>query len=114
MARLADELTPGPGVYPVLRQDACVVLAGGDAEAILAQACAYDFATQAPDMVVLTSMLGVSVQVIWRAAEAGRAYHLWCDASFGPYFTATLAGIVREHGGNVSLPQAGRKGSVEP
>jgi sarcosine oxidase subunit gamma len=113
VAGLASELVSGAGVYPVLRQDACVVLAGSDAEVILAQGCAYDFAKQPPDAVVLTSMLGVSAQVIWRAAGGGRAYQLWCDASFGPYFTATLAGIVRENGGTVSLPQAGRKGSVE-
>lgn len=110
VGRLADALAPGPGVYPVLRQDTALVLAGDEAEAVLAQACAYDFATQPADAVVLTSMLGVSTQVIWRDGGGGRAYHLWCDASFGPYFTAALAGIVRESGGNVSLPKAGGKG----
>lgn len=112
VARLAAALAPQAGVYPVLRQDAALVLGGAGVGAVLEQSCAVDFdaASLGADAVVLTSMLGVGVQVIWRRAAAGRAYQLWCDASFGPYFTAALAGIVRELGGTVSLLKAGGKG----
>lgn len=110
-AQLAASLTPGRGVYPVLRQDAGFVLAGAAAEAVLEQSCAVDFraASLGDDAVVLTSMLGIGVQVIWQTDGPARAYHLWCDASFATYFAATLADIVCELGGSTSL-KAGGKG----
>jgi sarcosine oxidase gamma subunit len=109
--RLAADLVPERGVYPVLRQDAGFVLAGSGAEAALEQACAVNFRDPSlgDDAVVLTSMLGVGVQAIWHREGAGRAYQLWCDASFGSYFAAALAEIVRDLGGDTSL-KAGGKG----
>lgn len=110
-AQLAAALEAGGGVYPVLRQDAAYVLAGTEADAVLEQACAVDFRAAAltDDTVVLASMLGIAVQVIWRAAGPARAYHLWCDPSYGAYFAAALGGIVSELGGSTSL-KAGGKG----
>jgi sarcosine oxidase subunit gamma len=110
-ARLAAALAPAAGVYPVLRQDAALVLAGPAAGAVLEQSCAVDFraASLGDDAVVLTSMLGIGVQVIWQTDGSARAYHLWCDASFGSYFAAALTEIVRDLGGSTSL-KAGGKG----
>jgi len=112
-AQLAAALAPERGVYPVLRQDAGFVLAGAGAEAALEQACAVNFRDPSlgDDAVVLTSMLGVGVQVIWHQAGAGRAYHLWCDASFQAYFAAALAEIVRDLGGG-HVTQSGREGLI--
>jgi sarcosine oxidase subunit gamma len=110
---LARSLAYETGVYPVLRQDAGWRLAGGAVDAVLEQACRLDLrgaAARDADLVVLTSMLGVGVQVIWRASEAGRAYHVWCDASYADYFGAALAEIVHELGGQVTSLKAGGKG----
>lgn len=109
---LARGLAYEPGVYPVLRQDAGWRLAGDGVDAVLAQACRLDLrgAARDADLVVLTSMLGVGVQIIWRGPDAARACHVWCDPSYADYFGAALGDIVRELGGQVTSLKAGGKG----
>jgi len=102
LAALGAALASAPaGVYPVLREDWKLVLAGVDAAAVLAQACNVDFAALAPQSraVVMTLMIGVAVLVARGEAGGAPAYMIWCDPSYGPYLSETLGSIVVEHGG---------------
>ena len=99
--RLRQTLQPGPGVYPVTREDAALVLAGEAATDLLVQTCNVDFQAWAPDQqtVVMTSMAGVSVLVLWHPLDGKRCYRIWCDGTVGPYLWETLLAIARELGG---------------
>lgn len=92
---------PGAGVYPVLRQDAELVLCGARIGELLLQACSFDFASLdlSSRPVVLTSMVGVGVAVLPFPSERGPAYRLWCDSTYGAWLWRTLTGIARELGG---------------
>lgn len=94
-------LAPGPGVYPVLRQDAALVLAGHRLNDLLVQICNVNFKVCAPgdEAVVMTSMTGVSVLALWQELAAGPVLRIWCDGTFGAYLWETLLGIAREDGG---------------
>lgn len=95
-ARLAG-LALAPGVYPVPRQDASLLLAGRCGELLL-QSCALNFAAFDPALrpVALTSMVGVAVVAMPLPAGDCR---LWCDASYGAYLWQTLAGVAADLGG---------------
>jgi len=99
--RLSAALRPAPGIYPVTRQDAAVVLTGASANELLVQTCNIDFQAWRLEQqtVVMTSMVGVSILVLWYPLEAQRCYRIWCDGTFGPYLWETLLEIVRELGG---------------
>lgn len=80
------------GAYPVLREDAALVLGGADAKHALAQVCnvnltALDIASKP---VVMTLMIGVGVLVLPQLTERGPIYRIWCDPSFGPYLQSEL------------------------
>jgi sarcosine oxidase, subunit gamma len=94
-------LAPAPGVYPVLRQDAALVLAGHRLNDLLVQICNVNFKVHAPGdgAVVMTSMTGVSVLALWQELAAGPVLRIWCDGTFGAYLWDTLLGIAREEGG---------------
>ncbi len=101
-ARLRAELQPGePGVYPVIRQDCALALAGAAVNELLVQTCNVDFASQsaADPIVTLTQMVGVSVTVLRDDRGAVPCYRVWCDGTMGPYFWETLTGIAEELGG---------------
>lgn len=93
-----------PGLYPVLRQDACIVLRGAQLPSLLLQTCNINFAaldlSLAP--VVLTSMVGVSVTVLPEIINGVSCYRVWCDGSFGPYLWQTLLTIAEELGGGAA------------
>ena len=98
---------PPAKVYPVLRQDAELVLTGERSEDLLLQTCSVEFAAldRAARPAVLTSMVGVGVTVIAcppgpavSSADAWR-YRIWCDGSYGAYLWQTLVEIARELGG---------------
>ncbi len=99
-ARL-EALPIPPGVYPVLRQDAELVLTGSRANDLLLQTCSIDFAAldAAARPVVLTSMVGVGVTVSVEAREAARRYRIWCDGTYAAYLWATLVDVARDLGG---------------
>jgi sarcosine oxidase subunit gamma len=99
-ARL-DALPIPPGVYPVLRQDAALVLTGSRAGDLLLQTCSIDFAALdgAARPVVLTSMVGVGVTVAVEAREAARRYRVWCDGTYAAYLWTTLVDVARDLGG---------------
>ena len=94
-------LSPAFGLSPVLSQDAALVLYGEKVNELLVQICNVDFrAWQARErVVVMTSMVGVSVLVLWEPHLGHARYRLWCDHTFGPYLWDTLLEIARELGG---------------
>lgn len=93
------------GVYPVLRQDACLQLSGSALSQLLRQVCNINFA--ALDLstfpVVLTSMAGVGVTVLPEMAAGSVSYRVWCDGTFGIYLWQTLSAIAQELGGAAVL-----------
>jgi sarcosine oxidase, subunit gamma len=99
--RCRGALTPAPGLYPVLRQDAALGLAGLRLNDLLVQTCNADFRSSAADgsTVVMTSMVGVSVLALWDRTEVGPVMRIWCDGTFGSYLWETLLAIAREEGG---------------
>lgn len=97
----AATTAPGPGVYPVARFDADLVLAGRRVPELLLQTCALDFAGLDLDRrpLVMTSMVGVGVTVLAMSGEQGPRYRLWCDGTYGGYLWRTLTAIAGELGG---------------
>jgi sarcosine oxidase subunit gamma len=98
------EAAPGiypPGICPVARQDAAIALAGERAGQLLAQTCGLNFRAVEDGRrdVVMTSMAGVSVLMLWHEQGGEPLYRIWCDGTFGPYLWETLLGIAREAGG---------------
>jgi sarcosine oxidase subunit gamma len=102
--RLRSALMPGPGLYPVLRQDAALALAGERFNELLVQTCNVDFRawTLSQRVVVMTSMVGVSVLVLWHEQQGRPLFRIWCDGTFGPYLWETLLEIAREEGGGAA------------
>jgi sarcosine oxidase subunit gamma len=100
-ARARESLQPAPGAYPVLRQDAALVVAGARAHDLFAQTCNVNFRAWTLDQqtVVMTSMVGVSVLVLWHALDGEPCYRIWCDGTFGSYLWETLLDISVELGG---------------
>jgi sarcosine oxidase, subunit gamma len=94
-------LTPPPGVYPVLRQDAELMLVGQRAAELLLQTCSIDFAALdlAARPAILTSMVGVGVTVIPELRAPLVRYRIWCDGTYSPYLWETLIGVARDLGG---------------
>lgn len=110
--RLKHALAPASGVTPVLRQDGALVLTGSRVNELLTQVCNINFLIWQPDdrVVVMTSMVGVSVLVIWERFQDGARYRLWCDPTFAPFLWETLLEIAQELGGqpagfNILLPE---------
>ncbi len=102
IAGLACALRERPaGVYPVLREDWGFVLAGAGSDAVLAEVCNVPFAslTAETQPIVMTMMVGVAVLVLLQSMPQGRAYHVWCDPTFGPYLSETIAAVVADRGG---------------
>jgi sarcosine oxidase, subunit gamma len=103
-AGIAHDLeSPVAGVWPVLRQDAGMVLAGARAGELLVQTCSFNFAGLAVNdgTVVMTSMAGVSLLAVRSRLGEMPCYRLWCDPTFAPYLWGTLVAIVHELDGGV-------------
>jgi len=83
------------------RQDAALVLTGALVNELLVQTCNVDFQHWRLEQptVVMTSMVGVSVLILWHPLKAQPCYRIWCDGTFGPYLWETLLEIARELGG---------------
>jgi len=98
---MLEALPIPPGVYPVLRQDAELVLTGQRAGELLLQTCSIDFtaldASTRP--VVLTTMVGVGVTVALESFESARRVRIWCDGTYGGYLWTTLVDVARDLGG---------------
>jgi sarcosine oxidase subunit gamma len=94
------------GVYPVLRQDAALVLTGDRLDELLRQTCSVNFRPLDPAdrPVVLTSMVGVAVTAIPERLAGRPALRLWCDGTYGHYLWETLLEIAIELGGGAIAP----------
>jgi len=96
---------PAAGVYPVLRQDAALMMRGDAVHEVLAQTCSIDLLSIPPQerAVALTMMAGISVTVIdVSSAHAAPCFRVWCDGTYGTYLWETLLGIAIELGGNAA------------
>ena len=84
------------GLYPVLRQDAALQLEGPALQTLLRQVCSVDLQAREnpPDLVFLTTMVGVGVTLLWR----GDALLLWADGTMGSYLWDTLVEVARDCG----------------
>jgi sarcosine oxidase, subunit gamma len=87
------------GVYPVLRQDAALLVRGEGVHELFAQTCNTDFSVIPPPerTVTLTMMIGVAVTII--AASPDGVFRIWCDGTYGAYLWDTLLEISAELGG---------------
>jgi sarcosine oxidase subunit gamma len=96
---------PATSVYPVLRQDAALMMRGEAVHEVLAQTCSIDLLAIPPQerAVALTMMAGISVTVIdVSSAHAAPCFRVWCDGTYGTYLWETLLGIAIELGGNAA------------
>lgn len=86
-----------PGLTPVLRHDASMLLAGSHVNDLLLQVCSYNFSDldAATRPLVMTLMVGVSVVVV-PLPGAVLTYRLWCDPTLAPYLYRTMLAIAQE------------------
>ncbi|MDR3392911.1 MAG: methylglutamate dehydrogenase [Sulfuriferula sp.] len=94
------------GVYPVLHQDAALMLTGTAVQRLLRQTCSFNFMAldAATQPLVLTTMVGVAVTVLPVATADGVHSRIWCDGTYGEYLWHTLLDIAHElDGGAVGL-----------
>jgi len=99
---LAGLGTPAADVYPVLRQDAALIIRGEAVHELLAQTCGIDFAGMSAreHVVTLTLLAGIAVTLIDDSeAHSLPCYRLWCDGTYGIYLWDTLLEIAVELGG---------------
>ena len=89
------------GVYPVLRQDAALLLRGAAVHDLFAQTCSIDFKSIPPleRTVTLTMMIGVAVTIIDTSLDDQPCYRIWCDGTYGAYLWDALLEIAIELGG---------------
>lgn len=109
-AAVVDRITTTPranGVYPVLHEDAALILGGARVNELLRQTCNVNFAALnlADRPVVLTSLVGVGVTVLPEQTAKGLIYRIWCDGTYGRYLFETLHDIAHELGGGTVSPQ---------
>jgi sarcosine oxidase subunit gamma len=103
-SQLAEACQQPPAkVYPVLRQDAAIVLCGANVNELLLQTCSFNFRALSlmERPVILTSMVGVAVTIIPGERNGQSFYRIWCDGTFGSYLWRTLGAIVEELGGGI-------------
>jgi len=111
VAELLSSANP-TGVYPVVRQDVVIRLAGTALNSLLRQICSVDFSSlleragSDAGPVVLTSMIGVGVVAWPRRASSGGSLTLWLDPSFGHYFCTTLLEVAE---GSAGTPEGGER-----
>ncbi len=102
---LLDTLKDGAaGVYSVSRQDLVLALTGPKLPELFAQTCSFDFGEfeRKPDLVAMTTMIGVSVTLIARDFAGRHGIQVWCDSTFGIYFFVHLFDLVEELGGGAA------------
>ena len=89
------------GVYPVLRQDAALVVRGAAVPEMLAQVCSIDLGASAPAQraVYLTMMAGIAVTAIAVPSDVP-CWRIWCDSTYALYFWDALSEVIGELGGD--------------
>lgn len=89
-----------PDVYPVLRQDAALILGGQRSGELFRHVSGHDFISQPHDDLVFTPIAGVSCSVLRQTINGFPAFRLWTDGTYGIYTWHTLLEIARELGGD--------------
>jgi sarcosine oxidase subunit gamma len=119
---VADALAiPAANVYPVLRQDAALMIRGEALSELLAQTCSIDLSAGALEerTVSLTMMAGIAVTLVdASSAHAAPCFRVWCDGTYGAYLWDTLLEIAVELGGGAAglhalYPELAASGSNE-
>jgi glycine cleavage system aminomethyltransferase T len=87
------------GVYPVLRQDASLIISGSRAGELFRHVSSYDFITEPHHDLVFTPIAGVSCSVLRQTMNGFPAFRLWTDGTYGLYIWHTLLGVAKELGG---------------
>ena len=88
-----------PGVYPVLRQDAALILSGARAGELFRHVSSYDFLNEPHHDLVFTQVAGLSCSVLRQTINGVPAFRLWTDGTYGLYIWHTLLAIAQELGG---------------
>ena len=91
------------GLYPVLRQDASVLLTGARAGEVMLQVCGIDFdcVDYGARPLFLTRVAVISAVVLPWVEEGTRGFRLWCSYPYGLYLWEELNEILGEFGGGV-------------
>ncbi len=87
---------PPAGVYPVLHQEATLLLAGSRSGDVLAQVCGIDFDQLAAETICFTRMAAVSCAILREADPSQPVYRIVVEPSFAQYLWDTLAEMVDE------------------
>ena len=87
------------GVYPVLRQDASLIISGSRASELFRHVSSYDFLTDPHHDLVFTPIAGVSCSVIRTELNGIPVFRLWTDGTYGLYIWHTLLEVATELGG---------------
>jgi len=87
------------GVYPVLRQDASLIISGSRAGEMFRHASSYDFIGAVHNDLVFTPIAGVSCSVLRTTLNGLPAFCLWTDGTYGLYIWHTLLEVAKELGG---------------
>ncbi|MFN0017430.1 MAG: hypothetical protein ACKVP0_04165 [Pirellulaceae bacterium] len=92
----------GPGVYPVLRQDASLIISGSRAGELFRHVSSYDFLTDPHHDLVFTPIAGVSCSVLRTELNHIPVFRLWTDGTYGLYIWHTLLEVATELGGGAA------------
>ncbi|MGI8980446.1 MAG: hypothetical protein ACR2FY_14555 [Pirellulaceae bacterium] len=89
----------GSGVYPVLRQDAALIISGSRAGKLFRHVSSYDFINEPHGDLVFTPIASVSCSVLRQTINGFPAFRLWTDGTYGLYIWHTLLEVAKELGG---------------
>jgi len=86
-------------VYPVLRQDASLIISGSRAGELFRHVSGYDFIGEVQNDLVFTPIAGVSCSVLRTTLNSRPVFRLWTDGTYGHYIWHTLLEVAKELGG---------------
>jgi hypothetical protein len=89
---------PPAGVWRIWREDACLLLLGSRALAVLSQTSPLDWQAEG-NRLMFTRVAGVSCMVLQRSLLGHDCRQLWVDPTYAPWLWEKLLGIVTELGG---------------
>ncbi len=84
------------GVYPVLRQDASLVISGSRAGEMFRHISSYDFIGEQHGDLVFTPIAGVTCSVLRTTLKGRPVFRLWTDGTYGTYIWHTLLEVAKE------------------
>ena len=87
------------GVYPVLRQDASLIISGSRSGEMFRHVSSYDFIGEIHNDIVFTPVAGVSCSVLRTELNGIPVFRLWTDGTYGLYIWHTLLEVAKELGG---------------